>query len=296
MPPVSELHVQHDPLLVASLAAGDLAGTDRDRANAQIATCLDCAELHADLILIARATAALPPAVAPRDFTLTPQQAAALRPGGWRRLAAAISGSRPLMSRQLGIGLATIGLAGLLVSTLPSIQLGGSSAAAPAPQGAAPAAVPAAGAAASAGGGETCTDTSAGSPGPVRISGDGGSPPPMSLGPVPAVSSAAASARPAPSALGAVPIPDQSTAGGIYGGMLGAASAPPTTPSRNAYGANPTTKSEGGAAQLDSRVVANDANDTDMSRGLVLVGSLVLLAAGIALLVIRSLARRAVRS
>ena len=124
MPPSSELHAQHDPLLVASLAAGDLAGADRDHAAALIDTCVDCAALHTDLVMIARATAALPSAVAPRDFRLTPEQAAALRPRGWRRLIAAIGESRPLMSRQLGIGLATIGLAGLLVSTLPGIQFG----------------------------------------------------------------------------------------------------------------------------------------------------------------------------
>src|SRR5712671_5023257 len=175
MPHVSEPHAQHDPLLVASLAAGDLAGADRDHAAALIADCAECAELHADLILIARATAALPPAVAPRDFTITPQQAAALRPVGWRRLVAAISRSRPLMSRQLGLGLATIGLAGLLVSALPSMQLGlGASSAA------APAARPAAGAAvdgSASGGGETSTDTT-GSGGLVGITSDGASPAP----------------------------------------------------------------------------------------------------------------------
>jgi hypothetical protein len=287
MPPVSELHAQHDPLLVASLAADDLAGADRDRANAQIATCADCAELHADLILIARATAALPAVVAPRDFTLSPEQAAALRPVGWRRLAAAISGSRPLMSRQLGIGLATIGLAGLLVSTLPSIQFGGNRAGAPAGQGAPGAAAPAAGAATS-GGGETSTDLGTGTEAPVvGISGDGGSAAPVSVGPV------AAAASPAASALDANPIPDHSAAaGGIYGGVRGAASAPPTTQARNNYDANATTKAEGGTAPLDSRLAARDS---DSGRGLVLTGSLVLLAAGIALLVIRSLARRAAR-
>ena len=85
MPHASEQHAQHDPLLVVSLAAGDLTGTDRDRAAALIAACADCALLHDDLLAIARATAALPTAVRPRDFQLTPEQAARLRP---RRLAA----------------------------------------------------------------------------------------------------------------------------------------------------------------------------------------------------------------
>jgi hypothetical protein len=281
MPPVSEPHAQHDPLLVASLAAGDLAGADRDHATAQIASCADCAELHADLILIARATAALPPAVAPRDFTITPKQAAALRPVGWRRLVAAMSRSRPLMSRQLGFGLATIGLAGLLVSALPSMQLGGSSAAAPALQ-----AAPAAG---SAGGGETSTDTS-GSGGQVGITGDATSPAPARLG---ALASAAASAAPR----AAAPQEDQSSPPGFgaYGGPKGASASPGTV-------AGPIDDS---SIPTDPRAVAGTASEphafgetsapSDGGRSLLLAGSLVLLWAGIALLIVRQLVRRSVQ-
>jgi hypothetical protein len=286
MPHVSESHAQHDPLLVASLAAGDLAGAERDHATAQIASCADCAELHADLILIARATAALPPAVAPRDFTLTPEQAAALRPGGWRRLVAAISGSRPLMSRQLGIGLATIGLAGLLVSTLPSIQFGNAgtgTAAAPA-QPAAPAAAVAGSAS---GGGETSTDTKAGSEAPaVGVTGDGASARPALLGPV---HSPAASAQPAGAG------PGQSTGGGFgtYGGAKGAASTAPTTVGRSNYdAAGSTANPEGAGAPQDSRLAAKEPAS---GRDLLLAGSLVLLWAGIALLVIRQLVRRSIQ-
>jgi hypothetical protein len=288
MPHVSEPHAQHDPLLVASLAAGDLAGAERDRATAQVASCADCGELHADLILIARATAALPPAVAPRDFTLTPEQAAALRPGGWRRLVAAISGSRPLMSRQLGIGLTTIGLAGLLVSTLPSIQLGNAgsgTAAAPAQPGEqAPPAAAAAGSAS--GGGETSTDTNTASGGPVGVTGDGASPVPALLGTLPSA---------APSARVAAPVAGQSSAGGYgtYGGAKAAASTAPTTAGRNNYdAAGPTANPEGVAAPQDSRLAAKEPTS---GRDLILAGSLVLLWAGIALLVIRQLVRRSIQ-
>jgi hypothetical protein len=286
MPHVSEPHAQHDLLLVASLAAGDLAGAERDHATAQIASCTDCAELHADLILIARATAALPPAVAPRDFTLSPEQAAALRPGGWRRLVAAIGGSRPLMSRQLGIGLATIGLAGLLVSTLPSIQFGNAgagTAAAPAQPAAPAAAVP--GSASS--GGETSTDTTAGSEAPpVGVTSDGVSPAPALLGPLP---SPAASAQPAGAG------PGQSIAGGFgpYGGAKGAASTAPTTVGRSNYdAAGSTANPEGVAAPLDSSLAAKEPGS---GRDLLLAGSLVVLWAGIALLVIRQLVRRSIQ-
>jgi hypothetical protein len=124
MPHDSEQHAQHDPLLVVSLAAGDLSGADRDLASSLISDCADCATLHDDLLAIARATAAIPPAVRPRDFQLSPEQAAHLRPAGWRRFVAAFAAPRMVMTRQLGIGLTTLGLAGLLVSVLPTISVG----------------------------------------------------------------------------------------------------------------------------------------------------------------------------
>jgi hypothetical protein len=113
-------HDQHDALLVAALAAGDLAGTDRDHARNLVAICRDCAQLHDDLVAIARATAAVPaPAVLPaRDFRLTPADAARLRPGGWRRFLAAFAGARAA-TKPLGVALTTIGLAGLLVTSVP---------------------------------------------------------------------------------------------------------------------------------------------------------------------------------
>ena len=289
MPHVSETHAQHDLLLVASLAAGDLAGADRDHAATQIASCPDCATVHDDLIAIARATAALPPAVAPRDFRLSPEQAAALRPVGWRRLVAAVGGSRPMMSRQLGIGLATIGLAGLLVSTLPSIQFGNAGAGtAAAPAQPAEQAAPAAAAAGSgSSGGETSTDTNAGSEAPaVGVTGDGASPVPALLGNLPSA---------APSARSAGPVPGQSTTGGFgtYGGYKGAASTAPTTAGRNNYdAAGPTANPEGVAVPQDSRLAAKEPAS---GRDLILAGSLVLLWAGIALLVIRQLVRRSIQ-
>ena len=131
-------HDRHDPLLVAALAAGDLAATDRVHATELIRTCSDCATLHGDLVAIARATATVPPPIAsrPRDFRLTPEQAARLRPSGWRRLVGAFAGPRLAFMRPLGIGLTTIGLAGLLLGNI-SLGLGGSaSTAAPVPQAA----------------------------------------------------------------------------------------------------------------------------------------------------------------
>ncbi|HET7473887.1 MAG TPA: hypothetical protein VFJ71_12230 [Candidatus Limnocylindrales bacterium] len=132
MPHVSEFratgdHDRHDLLLVAALAAGDLSGTDRDHALDLTRSCATCADLHDDLVSIARATASVPPPITtcPRDFRLTPADAARLRPRGWRRLFGSLTGAGSLASRPLGIGLATMGLVGLLIGNAPILSLGG---------------------------------------------------------------------------------------------------------------------------------------------------------------------------
>ena len=135
MPPDTDVHAtshdRHDRLLVAALAADDLAGTDRDQALALTRTCPDCAILLADLRSIAQATAVAPPPirVRPRDFRLTEADAGRLRPSGWRRFVGALSRPTLVWSRPLGVGLATLGLAGLLIG---NVQIGGSSAGSPA--------------------------------------------------------------------------------------------------------------------------------------------------------------------
>ncbi len=94
-----------------------------------------CAALHHDLRAIALAlpaTAAAAPSPRPRDFRLTAEQAASLRPAGWRRLLAPLAGPSFAFARPLGTGLATIGLAGILVAGASGIPLGGGAAAAPA--------------------------------------------------------------------------------------------------------------------------------------------------------------------
>jgi hypothetical protein len=116
-------HAEHDLLLVAAVVDRDPTAADRLAAERQIATCPSCAELAADLRAIALAAAALPAAERTRDFTLRPQDAARLRPRGWQRLAAAFGAARLEVLRPLGAGLATVGVAGLLLATLPAIQL-----------------------------------------------------------------------------------------------------------------------------------------------------------------------------
>jgi hypothetical protein len=157
----STSHDRHDPMLVAALAADDLAGADREQAIALTRSCAECAMLHDDLLALARATAAAPPPIAtrPRDFTLTPADAARLRPNGWRRLVAAASSWPSIASRPLGVGLATLGLVGLLVGNI-QLSFGG---AASAPVGAPTTVERGAAPAASAGSAAMVQDTAGGS-------------------------------------------------------------------------------------------------------------------------------------
>ena len=189
------------------------------------------------------------------------------------------------MSRQLGLGLATIGLAGLLVSALPSMQLGlGASSAA------APAARPAAGAAvdgSASGGGETSTDTNSASGGLVGITGDGASPAPGRLAVVPGSSAAA-------SALAAGPQAVQSSPPG-FGAYKDSSATPGTVAGPIVPSANPTDERALNGAASQPHAFGEPSVQSDGGRGLLLAGSLVLLWAGIALLVIRQLVRRSIQ-
>jgi hypothetical protein len=124
---VAERHAAHDLLLVAAFAADDLETSDRAGAQAQVAGCADCAALATDLVSIARATAEMPVPRRPRDFFVSPADARRLRPRGIRRLAAAIAGPRAQLARPLAGGLMMLGVAGLLVASLPGLSLLGSS-------------------------------------------------------------------------------------------------------------------------------------------------------------------------
>ena len=271
MPHPSEQHAQHDHLLVVSLAAGDLTAADRDRGASQIATCTECALLHDDLLAIARATAVLPAAVRPRDFQLTPEQAARLRPGGWRRFIAAFASPRLAVTRQLGVGLTTLGIAGLLVSTLGSINLSMGSAA---------------GAPAAADQRELMsTDESGG-------------------GPQPAASAAAASAAPAAAAASGgaasgAPLYGAEASGSADGGtvLLPDLSAGPLPTSTNGRGTIGVAQAPPAATRATPVTEVNrDAVKQLPADGpgvpLIVIASAILLAAGIALLLARRVARR----
>jgi hypothetical protein len=261
MPHDSAQHDQHDQLLVVSLAAGDLTGADRDRATSQIAECAECARLNDDLLVIARATAALPAAVRPRDFQLSPEQAARLRPAGWRRFVAAFAQPRLAMTRQLGVGLTTLGIAGLMLSAIGSINIGfGTSAgAAPAAQGPANESTT-----------KEYTDTGVGGAAPSGAAASAGA------APVYAANQPSASAD-------TLVIPDSSNAvrASASDGGRGAVTVqrPQATPGATQ------------APDVDQRLPV-EVSAEEPGVPLIVVASVILIAAGIALLLARRIARR----
>ncbi len=117
-------HRNHDTLLVASLLDRTLAETERRRGEEQLAACTGCARLFSDLVALSEATRALPTPARARDYTLSEADARRLQVRGWRRLLALIGSSRDAFTRPLAVGLTTLGLAGLLVATLPAAFVG----------------------------------------------------------------------------------------------------------------------------------------------------------------------------
>jgi hypothetical protein len=123
--PTPGAHDQHDLELIAGHAAGDLSDAERNRADELLRSCTPCADLRRDLVAIAAATGTLPAQTAHRDFRLTDAQAASLRRGGWvksllRPLAAPRSTVRPI-----AMAFTSLGLAGLLVTNILPALLGG---------------------------------------------------------------------------------------------------------------------------------------------------------------------------
>ncbi len=278
---VSTSHDRHDSMLVAALAAGDLAGTERDQAIALTSSCADCASLHADLLAIAKATVSVPPPIAApnRDFRLTAEQAADLRRTGWRRFLPAGSASRSL-TRPLGVALATFGIVGLLIGSFPLGFGSGSSAGGPtsaaAPAGPTSAAAPAAPA------GSDVQDLTSGN-GATSSSGAAGA---QAVGPIPAASAAAASLAPA--------APAASNA--ITDGGAPAASAPAPDvqgepfasqpPREVAIAGNASPSADGGTAKGGAAERAPEPAGESSSPSLLVVLSILAIVLGVVLLIV----------
>jgi hypothetical protein len=155
-------HALHDEELIAVFASDDVEDkADVDRARSLVARCTACNDLHRELRAIRAATRASATAAqraethpAPRDFRLTAEDAARLRPGspvirladrhGWRtRLDRGVAA----FGRPMGAALATFGIAGLLVGSLtlggtPVAEMSGGATSSSAPAGVDAAATP----------------------------------------------------------------------------------------------------------------------------------------------------------
>ena len=135
-------HALHDEELIAAFAVDGENAEDPSRARSLIERCPTCRDLYADVVAIGatihaagttEAFAATRPA--PRDFRLTPMDAARLRPGNvFQRGLARLFAGAAMFGRPIGAGLATLGLVGLVVGTMTLGQLRG--AAAPQSEGA----------------------------------------------------------------------------------------------------------------------------------------------------------------
>ena len=278
-PRTTAAHATHDPILVAALTDRSLSVTERAEAEALVAGCSLCAQLHADLVALGAAARAMPTPARSRDYVLTPADAARLRPTGWRRVAGAFGTARDGFSRPLAIGLTTLGLAGLLVTAVPSILTvssatsGGPSAAQDSSGGIASMPATVVGAAE----GRASSVPAPLAPGASAIA-DAPSGPPFAVA---APSAAAAAASPAPAAAAS-------------NGYLGGLAAPPQTPIPQGATA---TKTSGGVTN-DVEPVGEDDNlasraDTGAPMPLILSGGLLL--AGLGLFLLRWAARRTAR-
>jgi hypothetical protein len=110
-------HAAHDELLIALLFGGDVSDVERERALDLLGECGECAALFADFGDIAIATEALPIPARPRDFSLTPADAARLSRRRWGRPAFLGAGLR----RSFGGSLAVLGLVGLMLTATTSV-------------------------------------------------------------------------------------------------------------------------------------------------------------------------------
>ncbi len=262
VPHTPATEAQGHAALVVALDAGDLAGADRARAERLTASCAGCAALLADLAAIRGAMTAVPVPARSRDYRLSDEDVARLRPPTWRRLldwlAAPGSTVRPLAT-----GLATLGVVGLLLTAgLPNL---GSSAAAP-------------------------TMNAAGAP--VESPGVAGAQAPASDRlPAPAVG-----ATPAPAAAGTGALAGRATAVPAPGPSSQPGQDVPAGPANDAASTPPGDQSttSGAPERSGGAKAAETAPATGPNIPVALVVSIALLLAGLGLFLARAIARRRV--
>jgi anti-sigma factor RsiW len=257
-------HSTHDLTLVAAHAAGDLPESDRHSAEALLATCADCADLHRDLIAIIEATRALPAPIARvRDFQLEPAQANRIRQGSWLRRMLRPFGAAGSSVRPIATAFTSLGIAGLLVATaLPSL-IGGSAASAPE------------------------SDTAAGAFGPAATAAPAAAP---------VATGASAPGVPVPQAGGSTQNPtdyraDQHASGAPEDSSTAVKAGPAESPNRRSLGVG-ALASGGTTSGAGDGSFQPLAATWDTGPGLLFIGSLALLAIGLALFGLRFAGRR----
>jgi hypothetical protein len=260
-------HDRHDQLLIASLLDRSTGGAGRDRGEALLAACVECATLHRDLVSLRDAARALPTPPRTREFLLTTDDAARLRRTGWRRLLAVVGSTRDAFSRPLAVGLTTLGLVGFLAASIPgALSVGSGSTSG----------VPTLGQAA---GGAGANAESAGEPKAAAAA---------TAAPSAAPSFAAAQLAPpagsttAPAPVAASPAADQPS-GEAFDTFVGSPDAAAIAP-----GADASTQYQAGSTQAASTRLAALSED----RNPLLAVAGLLLAAGVGLFVLRWAARR----
>ena len=266
----SAMHATHDELTIVAYAAGDLHGAEFANATELVASCPACARLVDELSSIRAALASLPVPHRTRDFRLTEADAARLRPTGWRRLVVALASPRLAFTQPLAAGLATLGIAGLLLATIPSALPAGSS-----------------GVLSSVGAfvaGEAGSSSSASAD---QVAAPAGALPSAASGVVggaPATAEPSAAPLTEPSAAAPVPAPS------LEAGAL-TQSAPPAAPSAEPGSRNATSTEGSGTTEAAKSVpIPPSAAETGLSP--LTLGSIVLLVAGAGLFLLRWTARR----
>jgi hypothetical protein len=119
-------HARHDRFAIAAaLGGGSLPSS--------VKTCRSCGALHRDLLSIQTAIRHAWTPRRPRDLRLSRSALVAHRQTVWQRLIDAFGSSRDTVTRPLALALATLGMAGLVLTnvspgTAVSVGLGGAAA------------------------------------------------------------------------------------------------------------------------------------------------------------------------
>jgi hypothetical protein len=107
------LHARHDRFAVADAIGGGAV-------PATVRACASCGALHRDLLAIRAALRLSWTPTRHRDLYLTPSDAKRLHPSGWwRRILAAAGPVSESLTRPLAVSFVGLGLAGLLLTTVP---------------------------------------------------------------------------------------------------------------------------------------------------------------------------------